>query len=89
MCEVALQPPEQNNNCLVFFNLVQLLKDLTEHQIDLDKIMHTKSSSLGSFPPPAFWGGHLQPLLSASGRLWDPFLFEPSFDPVDSCHREA
>lgn len=41
MYEIALKTVEPKN-CLVFFNLVQLLKDLTEYQTDLDKILHIR-----------------------------------------------
>lgn len=41
MCEISLKTLEPNN-CLVFFHLIQLLKDLTEYQTDLDKILHLR-----------------------------------------------
>lgn len=73
----------------MFFKWVQLLEDLTEHQTDLDKIMHSSPPVLEAFQFQLAGEGTCSPLFRVLERLWDPFLFEPRFDPVDSCRTEA
>lgn len=72
MWEIAWKTLEQNNNCLVFSDLV-----LAEHRTDLDKIVQRKclahsssSSSLWRCLLPQLSGeGSCSPFLWASRRL--------------------